>query len=271
MVEMLQQDFMQTAFLASVLVSIGVAFVGSLVLMNRLTFMAGGVAHAAYGGVGLAFLLGLPVLPLTIAFSAVVAAIMGALPPDRHRTETLVGLFWAGGMAFGVLCLDFTAGYKVDLMSYLFGNILMLTTEDFYMMGAVDGLVMALVALFYRPFLSASFDPDFARTRGINVRLLRMLLLVMVALTVVVTVRLTGIILLIALLSVPAFMGMQVGRSVPQAMAATFFYSLFFCWTGLFLSWKFDVTAGAAIVACLITGYGLQSLFLYTRRRSFLR
>ena len=214
MLEALDYGFMQNALAAGLLASVICGVVGVLVVVNRLVFLAGGVAHAAYGGVGLAFFLGLPVLPVTTGFAVLAALAMAAVSLRMgDRSDTLVGVLWAGGMALGVLLMDATPGYNVDLMSYLFGSILAVSGSDLWVMAGLSALVLAAVLAFYRGFWVTALDPEFARARGVPAALLHCLLLCLVALTVVLIIRVVGLILVIALLTIPPYIAGRRTRS----------------------------------------------------------
>lgn len=250
MIEAFQFEFMQNALLAIVLVSLACGVIGSLVVVNRMVFMAGGVAHSAYGGVGLAFFFALPVMPTVLAFTLAVAFLMAAL--TRHRpgdADTWIGVIWAAGMAAGILLLDMAEGYNVDLMSYLFGSLLTVPRQNLWLAAGLDGLILTLVALFYKNFLALSFDREFAKSRGIRVEWLHLLLVAMIAVSVVVIVQVVGLILVIALLSIPPYLARLHAPSLLGMMALATGWCLVFSLGGLWLSYQFDLTSGASIIA----------------------
>lgn len=250
MLDALSMGFMQHAIIAGLLASLICGIIGSLVVVNRIVFLAGGVAHASYGGVGLALLFGLPVLPVTAAFSALAALVMALVTLNhRERSDTVIGVLWAAGMAFGIILLDFTPGYNVDLMSYLFGSILAVPESDIWIMTALSAIVLGVVLLFYRGFLVMSFDVEFARSRGLPVAFLHCVLMVMIALSVVMIIRVVGLILVIALMTIPPFIAEHRARSLGGMMAISSVLSALFCLAGLWLSYRFDITSGAAIIA----------------------
>jgi len=243
-------EFMQNALIAGLLASVICGVIGSLVVVNRMVFISGGIAHASYGGVGLAFLLGLPVLPVTTAFTVCMAMIMALVTlRARERVDTVIGVIWASGMALGIILLDLTPGYNVDLMSYLFGSILAVPRQDLWLMAGLAVVVFGLVLVFYRGFLVMSFDEEFARSRGVPVDFLYCLLIVMVGLCVVMIIRVVGLILVIALLTIPPFMAERRTRSLSLMMLLATILSAIFTVTGLWLSYSLDITSGAAIIA----------------------
>ena len=266
MMDILHFEFMQNALAAGLLTSIICGIIGTLVVVNRIVFISGGIAHASYGGVGLAFFLGLPVLPVTTAFTLGAALIMALVTLHaRERADTVIGVLWASGMALGIILLDFTPGYNVDLMSYLFGSILAVPRSDLPLMAGQAGLVLLLVATFYRGFMVMSFDEDFARSRGVPVNFLYFLLISMVGVSVVMIIRVVGLILVIALLTIPPFIAERRTRSLGSMMAVSTLLSAAFTVSGLLLSYLTDITSGAAIIAVASVGFFLS--FLLPDRR----
>ncbi|MBS5829772.1 MAG: metal ABC transporter permease, partial [Campylobacter concisus] len=169
MSEILELNFMQNAFIASILVSIICGMIGSLVVINKMTFIAGGIAHGAYGGIGLAFFFSLEPLLGASIFSLLLALIIATITlKDKTNIDSVIGAIWAIGMAIGIIFIDLTPGYNADLMSYLFGSILAVSGTDIIFMSVLDLLFFALIALFYRQFVAISFDAEFAKLRGVN-------------------------------------------------------------------------------------------------------
>ncbi len=251
-----QQSFMQHALLASLLVSVTCGVIGALVVVNRLVFMAGGIAHTAYGGVGLAIYAGLPVLPVAGGFTALAALLLGALTRTRReRTDTLIGVIWAGGMAFGIILINLTPGYNVGLMSYLFGSLLTVPARDLWLMFGINLAIVGLTLVFYRDILSFSFDPDFAQSRGVAVRGLYFMLLIMVAEAVVMMIQVVGLILVIALLTLPPYLAERHTKTLVGLMFGAGFWSLVFCLSGLWAAYQFDLSSGASIIAVACIAY----------------
>ena len=153
MLELLQFEFMRNALLAGLLASIACGIIGTFVVVNRIVFLSGGIAHAAYGGIGLAFFFGLPYAVGTLGFALVTAMLMAAVTlKAKHRADTVIGVLWAVGMALGVILLDLKPGYNVDLMSFLFGSILTVPKSDLWLMLALDGVILLTVGYFYHDF-----------------------------------------------------------------------------------------------------------------------
>lgn len=250
---------MQHALLAALAASICSGVIGSLVVINRLGFLTGGIAHAAYGGVGLATLFGLPLLPVTILFSLFSAVLMGWVSrADKGRTDAMVGVIWAAGMALGVVCIDLSPGYQGDLMSFLFGSILTVSRQDLLLIGGLVVLIVLVTYVFFKDLVSLSFEEEYARTRGISVDAIYYLLLGLITVSVVIAIQVVGLILVIALLTIPPHMAEHRARSLPGMMALSMLWSLFFCVAGLMISWWLDLTAGACIIGVATAAYILQ-------------
>ena len=249
MTELLSYGFMRNALMAGVLVSLASGIIGTLVVLKRMVFISGGVAHTAYGGVGLAFYLGVNPILGAIAFSLGASFLMGYIQRRTHqRQDTLIGVMWAIGMAIGIVFADLTPGYKADLMSYLFGSILAVTNVDLILMLVVDILVVALVVLFYKELQATAFDETFARVRNLPVDSLYVILVAMIGLAVVMLMRVVGLIMIIALLTVPAAIGAMYLKNMKHIMWLASGLSLVFTIGGLLISYSYNLSSGATII-----------------------
>lgn len=263
MFEIFQFEFIQRALFVSIAASICCGIVGTLVVINRLSFLAGGIAHAAYGGIGLATFFSLPFLATTIAFSLFSALLMGAASiKQKSRTDATIGVLWAAGMALGVVLVDLTPGYQGDLMSFLFGSILTVSQSDLAVISVLVLVIVLVAYLFFKDFVSLSFEEEFARTRGVSVNIFYFLLLALVSVTVVITIQVVGLILVIALLTIPPMMAEKSAGSLSGMMLLSTLWSLLFCFSGLFLSYALDITAGATIIAVATLCFLLHSLLV---------
>ncbi len=267
LLEALQFGFMRNALVAGALVSIACGVIGTFVVVKRMVFVSGGIAHAAYGGIGLGYfldgrtinvcerVLNVRVNPVlgAIVFSLAAALGMGTVQrKTRQRADTLIGVMWAIGMALGIVFVDLTESYKVDLMSYLFGSILAVPRSDLLIMLALDGVVITLVALFYKELLAVSFDETFATVENVPVDAIYIILLCMIALTVVMMMRVVGLIMVIALLTMPAAISAQFVKDIGKMMVLASVLGVIFTTTGLWLSYFLNLTSGATII--LVSG-----------------
>ncbi len=270
MIEALQFEFMRNALVAGLLASVLCGIMGTLVVVNRIVFLSGGIAHAAYGGIGLSFYFGWPFLAGTLGFSLAAALVMAAVTlKSRHRGDTIIGVIWAVGMALGIILLDLTPGYNVDLMSYLFGSILTVPKSELWMMLAMGVLITALVIFYYKDLLALSYDEEFARIRGVPVTVLYFTLIAMLAVSIVMVIQVIGLILVIALLTIPPFIVEKYARSLVQMMIGSSVLGAVFTVLGLWLSYRFDLTSGASII--MVAGIGFFLSFLMERARLYFR
>jgi len=257
--EALSFPFIQNALIAGLLVSMASGIIGSLIVVNRMVFLAGGIAHTAYGGIGLALFLGLPIF-LGASIFAVASALIISLITLKHRErmDTVIGLMWAVGMALGVVLIDLTPGYNADFMSYLFGSILAVSQNDIYFMAGLLATIIFIMTFWYRDILAVSYDSEYANLRGINVRFFYTLILVLSALTVVVAIKVVGLILVIALLTIPVYIAEKLSNTLYMMMILSGLFSSIFTMIGLWFSYEYNIASGASII--LISAL---SLFLF--------
>lgn len=286
--EALQFTFMRNALVAGLLVSIACGVIGTFVVVKRIVFISGGIAHTAYGGIGLGYYFRYMVLPGLVAagttldprpgywpllgavlFSLGAAVVMGLIQRQtEQRADTIIGVLWALGMATGIIFVDLTQGYKVDLMSYLFGSILAVERSELWAMLVLDLVIIAGVALLYKELLAVSFDETFATVTNVPVGTITIVLLSMVALTVVMMMRVVGLILVIAMLTMPAAIAGHHVRSMKQMMVWAVVLGMGFTTSGLLISYAWNLTSGASIIMVSGAGYLMSLLGRRVLRRS---
>lgn len=267
MLEVLQYEFMRNALIAGLLASVACGIIGVYVVVKRIVFISGGIAHASFGGIGLGYLLGInPVLGAM--FFAIASALGMGLVTKRTRLpeDTAIGILWAMGMALGIIFISLAPGYAPDLFSYLFGNILTVPAFDLILMLILDVVIIAVVLLFYKEFLLLSFDEEFSTIAGVPTQRLYLLLLCLIALTVVVLIRVVGIILVIALLTIPAALARQFTHSIKKMMLLAILAGAVFTFSGLWLSYLLDLASGATII--LVSGIALFISFGVSKLRN---
>jgi len=268
-IEALSFGFVQHAIIAGILVSIISGIIGSLIVVNRMVFLAGGIAHTSYGGIGLAIFFGLPIFLGASMFALIAAMIIAMLTlKNKNRIDTIIGLIWAVGMAIGVIFVDMTDGYNVDLMSYLFGSILAVSSSDLYFMAGLLVVIVLVLLKYYRDILAVSYDIEYASIRGINVKFFYTLILVLSALSVVVAIKVVGLILVIAMLTIPVYIAERVSNSLIGMMIYSSIISTIFTMLGLYLSYSYNLTSGASIILISALGMALFMLWEYTTNRS---
>jgi len=266
MLEALNYEFIQNAIIAGVLVSIASGIIGSLIVVNRMVFLAGGIAHTSYGGIGLAIYFGFPIFFGASLFAVLAALLMAYITLyNRDRMDTFIGLIWAVGMAIGIILIDLTPGYNVDLMSYLFGSILAVSMQDIYFISTLLISIILVVTIWYKDILAVSYDSQYASLRGINVPFFYTLILVISALTVVIAIKVVGLILVIALLTIPIYIAEKLSSSLLKMMFISGILSSIFTLIGLYLSYTYDISAGASII--LISALCLGIFILITNKK----
>ncbi len=244
-----QHNFITYVLITAFFVSILCGCIGTFVVVNRMVFIAGGIAHAAYGGVGLAFFLGYPVVPTTFAFTLLISLIIAHLTYTRPSfSDSVIGLIWVGGMALGIILSDLAPGYNVDLMSYLFGNLLSVSKSVVIAIGIFSLFVIFFILFNYKKLWIISYDIEYAKTRGINVRFYYYFFVVLVGICVVLLIQFIGLLLVIALFSIPAFTSERFVNSFGKMMALSVFFSFLFCYLGIYLAFLFNLSSGASII-----------------------
>ena len=270
MLEALQFEFMRNALMAGLLAAIACGIVGVYVVVKRIVFISGGIAHTSFGGIGLGYFLGINPVIGALVFSLLSgAAIAGITRKTRLPADTAIGILWAIGMALGIIFINLTPGYAPDLMSYLFGNILTVPFSDILMMVVLDAVIVGIVVIFYKEYLILSFDEEYATAIGMPVEKLYLLLLGLIALTVVVLIRVVGMILVIALLTFPAAMARQYTHDMKKMMLLSVMFGFLFTVGGLWLSYVMSLPSGATIIllggTCLALSFGYS--WLRSRKR----
>ena len=256
--DLFQYSFFTNALLAGLLTSIVAGIAGTYIVARKIVFISGGITHASFGGIGLGYFLGInPFL------GAAVFAILAALGIEwtttkaNVREDSAIAMLWSLGMAIGIIFVFLTPGYAPNLMSFLFGNILTVSVQDIVMMAVLAVLVVGGIVIFYRPILYMAFDEEYAKTSGLNVRILKYLTSIFVALAIVMSIRIAGIILVLSLFT------------IPQAIAGIFthdfkkmiFISVLFAFLGIMIglmgSYYFNLPSGAIIIFTLISMWAI--------------
>jgi zinc transport system permease protein len=256
-------QFLQNALIAGLLASIVCGIIGVIVVEKKLVMMSGGIAHTAYGGVGLGYLLGFE--PILGAFIFSISAALGIGVIKRRgivQTDVIIGLFWSLGMALGIVFIALMPGYPPDLSSYLFGNILSVTKADLNLMLVLTALVVIIILALFQNWKAYLFDEEFATIIGIKTAFLNYLLLVLVAMTVVVLIRVAGIILVLAMLTAPAAMASLFTKKLKSRILLAIIFGAIYCVSGLWISYEINIASGACIVLLSVISYFL----IYTVR-----
>jgi zinc transport system permease protein len=272
--EALEYGFFQRALAAGLLASVIAGIVGSLVVVRRMASISGGLAHAAFGGVGLGYLLGVPPLFAASIFGAVCGAgVAVAERRARGSLDTLVAVMWSLGMALGILFISLAPGYAPDLLSTLFGNILFVPPDYLWFLAALDAVVLLVTALLFPQLRAVTFDEEYAEVVGLRAAALHLLLFVLVSLAVVALIRVVGVILAIALLTVPAAVARQWSDTLGRMMALAAAVAALCTVGGLFAALALgstagvDVPTGPLIILLAVAIHGGSTLLARIRER----
>lgn len=261
----LKYEFLQNALIISLLAALMCAITGVIQVERRSVMLSGGIAHTAYGGVGLGYLLGFEPIIGAALFSVCASLLIDAVSErGKKGTDVATALLWSLGMSFGVAFIALMDGYPPDVNSYLFGNILSVTKTDILLALPLAVIMLLVTVVFYRDWQAFLFDPEFSRILGIKTRFLKTVLSITTALTIVVLIKATGIILVIALLADPASCAAFFTKTLKKRMVLSFFFGVFFSFSGIILSYYFALPSGAAIVFCAVISY---FVLLFTKGR----
>lgn len=261
LLELFTYDFFQKAFLAAVFASISCGIIGAYIVSRRIVFISGGITHASFGGIGLAFFLGFNPL-----LGAVLFAVLSALGIQfftkvaEIREDSSIAIWWSLGMALGIIFVFLTPGYTPNLMSYLFGNILTVTIAELWWMFALNVVVIGFFIMFFRSILYIAFDEEFARAVGLPVALFNYLTIILIALTVVLNIRVVGIILILSLLTIPQATANLFTKDFRNLIILSSVFAFVGTMLGLFISYFLDIPSGAAIIFTLVVLFGLMRI-----------
>lgn len=266
-VELLGYTFFRNALWGSLLASIACGIIGSYVVARRMVFISGGITHASFGGIGIGFYYGLNPILSALVFSVLTAfGIQWVSKSQNVREDSAIGVFWSLGMALGIILIFLTPGYAPNLSEYLFGNILTISKTDILLLTILSTVLILFFTFFYRSILNVSFDREFAKTRGVPVVFFEYVLIMLVATTIVLSIRLVGIVLLISLLTVPQMTANIFTNNFSKIIVASVIISLIGCIAGLLLSYTLNVPSGAFIIFVLIAVFLVSKLGIYLLR-----
>ena len=249
-------DLISNSVYASLLLSIAIGIIGSLIVINKATAITGSIAHGSFGGIGIGIFLGINILLSTTIFTIILALILSVIAIYyKHRLDSLIGVIWAVGMSVGIIFLNLTPGYNADALSYLFGNILLIENKDLFMMIGVDLILLISIILLYNRFLAMSYDMDFLKVRGINASFLYTYFLILTSITIVMSVKSIGIILILALFTIPPLIAEKFTKKFYQMIILSSLLSSIFIISGIVISYFYDLAPTPIIV--IIAAIGL--------------
>ena len=251
--DLLQYGFFQHALLGSLLTAIACGIVGTYIVSRRLVFISGGITHASFGGLGLGFYLGMNPILIAMLFSVLSAfGVEWVSKTQNVREDSAIAGIWSLGMALGVIFIFLTPGYAPNLSAYLFGNILTITMGDIVWIAALSLLLVALFSLFLREIVCVAFDRDFAMTQGLPVKRIEYVMMFFIAVTIVLSIRLVGIMLLMSLLTLPQITVNLFTSDFKKIICGSIAIGFLGCVAGLFFSYFLNVPSGAFIILVLV-------------------
>jgi zinc transport system permease protein len=249
-------DLISNSVYAGLLLSIAIGIIGSLIVINKATAITGSIAHGSFGGIGIGVFLGINILLSTTIFTIILALILSVIAIYyKHRLDSLIGVIWAVGMSVGIIFLNLTPGYNADALSYLFGNILLIENKDLFIMISVDLILLISIILLYNRFLAMSYDMDFLKVRGINASFLYTYFLILTSITIVMSVKSIGIILILALFTIPPLIAEKFTKKFYQMIILSSLLSSIFIISGIVISYFYDLAPTPIIV--IIAAIGL--------------
>jgi len=253
MIELLQYDFFRNALLGSLLTSIACGMVGTYIVARRLVFISGGITHASFGGIGLGFYLGINPILTAVVFSVFSAfGVEWASKTQQVREDSAIAGVWSLGMALGVIFIFLTPGYAPNLSAYLFGNILTVSAADIRWIGALAVALTLVFSLFLKEIVYTAFDNDFARTQRLPVKVIEYVMMFFIAVTIVLSIRLVGIMLLMSMLTLPQIIANLFTSNFRNIIWGSIAIGFPACVAGLLCSYYLDVPSGAFIIIVLI-------------------
>ena len=251
-----EYSFVRNAVAAAFLASIVVGIIGTIAIEKKLISMSGGIAHASFGGIGLGYLLGIEPIIGGIAFAVASSALISNLPErSKMRADTMTGILWSFGMALGIVFIALAPGYMPDMTSYLFGDILAVSNQYLLYIAIFTAIIILIFVLTYRHMILYLFDERFAVARGINTHVLKMIVYMMLPIGIIVLLKVVGIVLTIALMTIPVSLAKLLFRSVGKVILASMAISFLLCMAGLAVSFHVSIPSGACIVVLAAVCY----------------
>jgi len=247
--DIFKYTFLQNAMLAAIFASIACGIIGVVIIEKKLVMMSGGISHASFGGIGLGYLLGIEPLVTGLIFSVATSLLVVEIKnKGKTAADTLIGMFWSVGMALGIIFISIKPGYPPDMTSYLFGDILTVGKMDLFLTVILDILVVFSIILFFQYWKAYLFDEEFLQVLSVNIRFFEKYIFILIAVSVIVLIKVVGIILLISMLTVPP----SIGKMYTNNLSKLFFLSIFISFalfiSGIAFSYYLNIPSGASII-----------------------
>lgn len=260
--DLFQYRFFTNALLAAFFASISCGIIGTYIVSRRLVFISGGITHASFGGIGIGYYLGFNPIASALVFAVFSALGIEFLSKKTDvREDSLIGIFWSFGMALGIIFIFLSPGYAPNLMGYLFGSLLTVSDAEIIMVTALAVIVTVFFMIFYKIILFISFDQEYAKTHRAPVQFINYILIILVAVTIVLNIKVAGIILIISLLTIPQTIANMFTKSFKNIMLLSVAIAFFGAFAGLLLSYGLNIPSGASIIMALVVAFIFAKLF----------
>ncbi|MBP5418359.1 MAG: metal ABC transporter permease [Bacteroidales bacterium] len=264
MIELLQYPFVVRALIMVLLLSVVAGFVGTCIVVRRQVFVAGGITHAAFGGIGIAYYMGLSVTAGAMFFASLTALAIDILSRRKSlRTDSAVAIFWSLGMALGIIFMFLTPGYTPNLMGFMFGDLLTVTTTDIYVVASIAAVAVITSVIFYRPILYTAFAPDFAKLSGWPVSFISSAIAVVSALAIVVAIKAVGIILVLSVFTIPPTVAALFVVQLNRMFAVSTLIAIVGSLIGFTISFVYNMPSGAMITVVLVVIFIITKTIKY--------
>lgn len=255
--------FIQNAFMAAILASIVCGIIGTIIVEKQLVSMSGGIAHTSFGGIGLGYLLGIEPIIGGLVFSVFASLGISTIKRNTNtNSDTLIGMFWAVGMALGILFISLTPGYTPDITSYLFGDILTVSTLYIHMMIILGLVIVVCITSSFNYWKAYLFDEEFTQVLGVNILVFEYILFILISLSIVILIKVVGIILAIALLTIPPAISKLITYNLKYMMILSSILGIIFSISGLIISYLYNIPSGATIILLSVIGYFVVTVII---------
>ena len=256
-----QYTYLRNAVISSIIASVVCGIIGTIIVEKKLVSMSGGIAHTSFGGIGLGYLLGIEPIFGGLIFAVVAALSISKIRREtKTKSDTLIGMFWAVGMALGILFISMSPGYQPDMTSYLFGDILTVSTEYIKIMLVLGLFIVVIISSAFNYWKAYLFDEEYLKVMGINIVRLEYLLFILISLSIVILIKVVGIILAIALLTIPPAISKLFTKDLKKIMGLSIIFGIILSFSGLYISYTFDIPSGSTIILLAVTFFLLTSL-----------
>lgn len=260
-----EYTFIRNAVVSSLIASIVCGIIGTIIVEKKLVSMSGGIAHTSFGGIGLGYLLGFEPIIGGLIFAVIAALSISKIRREtKTKSDTLIGMFWAVGMALGILFISMASGYQPDMTSYLFGDILTVSTSYIKIMFFLGLLIVFIISSAFNYWKAYLFDEEYLKVMGVDVVKLEYLLFVLISLSIVILIKVVGIILAIALLTIPPAISKLFTKDLKKIMVLSIIFGIILSFSGLYISYTFDIPSGATIILVAVTVFLVMS---FTKRK----